>query len=102
MDLGHTEKSTALHFAARNASLRACSSESNLCESNVAPQGKVRIVRWLLDHGAIESLHLKNSMGSTPMDLGVFHLHRCLSRVRVFCVRQRFSRSTHLRTSPRR
>ena len=47
--MAHSEGATALH----NASL----------------VGNLRVVRWLLEHGAHESLSLKNAMGQTPLDL---------------------------------
>ncbi len=82
MDLGHTEKSTPLHFAARNVS-HALSVKPKATLTRLE-QGKVRIVRWLLDHGAVDSLYLKNNMGQTPMDLGVFLCSCVYPRVRVF------------------
>ena len=49
MGLAYSRGSTALHTAAQH--------------------GHTSLVRWLLDHGARPSLHVKNAMGCTPLDL---------------------------------
>ena len=54
--LAYLRGSTALHAAAQN--------------------GRTTLVRWLLDHGAHPSLHVKNAMGCTPLDVArVFGPH---------------------------
>ena len=47
--LAADEGSTALHFA---------------CET-----GNLRLVRWLLEHGARDSLHIRNATGHTPLSI---------------------------------
>ena len=49
MGFAHMRGATALHAAAQ--------------------RGHTSIVRWLLDHGARRSLHVKNAMGCTPRDV---------------------------------
>lgn len=49
LGLAHHAGSTALHFAAR--------------------EGNVRLVRWLLQNGAHDSLTVKNGMGCTPLEI---------------------------------
>ena len=49
MDMAHTRGNTALHAAAQ--------------------RGHTLLVRWLLDNGARKSLHVKNAMGCTPLDV---------------------------------
>ena len=49
MDLAHIERATPLHLAAR--------------------QGNYKLVASLLQNGASGSLHLKNKMGCTPIDI---------------------------------
>jgi ankyrin repeat protein len=49
MDMAHMRGSTALHVASKH--------------------GHTSLVRWLLDHGAQQSLHVKNAMGCTPFDI---------------------------------
>ena len=34
-----------------------------------AAKGNIKVVRWLLYNGASESIHTKNMMGHTPLDL---------------------------------
>ena len=36
---------------------------------HAAQHGHTSLVRWLLDHGARQSLHVKNAMGCTPFDV---------------------------------
>ena len=49
VDLAHNRGATALHAAARH--------------------GHTPLVKWLLDNGARPSLHVKNAMGCTPLDV---------------------------------
>jgi hypothetical protein len=49
MDIAHMRGATALHAAAQH--------------------GHTSLVRWLLDNGARNSLHVKNAMGCTPLDV---------------------------------
>ena len=49
LGMAHHRGATALHCAARN--------------------GHMPLVRYLLDHGARPSLHVKNTMGCTPLDV---------------------------------
>ena len=49
LGLAHTRGSTALHAAAKH--------------------GHAPLVEWLLDNGARQSLHVKNAMGCTPLDV---------------------------------
>ena len=49
MEMAHSRGGTALHAAAQH--------------------GHTPLVRWLLDHGARQSLHFKNAMGCTPLDV---------------------------------
>lgn len=49
MDVAHTRGSTALHFAARH--------------------GHLPLVVWLLQHGAHESLRVRNKLGFRPIDM---------------------------------
>jgi ankyrin repeat protein len=47
--MAHSRGATALHFA--------------------ATQGHIHLIEWLLQHGAHHSLHLRNKLGCTPIDL---------------------------------
>ena len=49
VNMAHLRGGTALHTAARN--------------------GHTPLVKWLLDNGARSSLHVKNAMGCTPLDI---------------------------------
>ena len=49
LDLAHTRGGTALHAAARH--------------------GHTVQAKWLLEHGARPSLHVKNAMGCTPLEV---------------------------------
>ena len=49
MEMAHSRGATALHAA--------------------AVHGHTSLVRWLLDNGARKSLHVKNAMGCTPLDV---------------------------------
>mmetsp|Transcript_35470 Transcript_35470/g.82136 ORF Transcript_35470/g.82136 Transcript_35470/m.82136 type:complete len:779 (-) Transcript_35470:104-2440(-) len=49
MDMAHTRGSTALHVA--------------------AVHGQSHLVEWLLQHGAKDSLSIKNKMGATPLEM---------------------------------
>ena len=41
-----------------------------------AAKGNINLVRWLLHNGAHESIHVKNKMGLTPLDMArVFGPH---------------------------
>ena len=34
-----------------------------------AMKGNIRLVKWLLRNGALDSIHCKNAMGCTPLDV---------------------------------
>ena len=71
MDLAHTDGSTPLSCASR--------------------QGNVKVVRWLLNNGALKSLHLKTQNGRSPLDLSrIFGPHREVSRHSNFASVERF------------
>ena len=57
MDLAHDHGSTPLAVAAQ--------------------KGNVKVVRWLLNNGALKSVHLKTKNGRSPLDLSrIFGPHR--------------------------
>ena len=61
MDLAHDHGSTPLSCASRG--------------------GNVKLVRWLLNNGALKSLHVKTQNGRSPLDLSrIFGPHREVSR----------------------
>ena len=61
IDFAHTDGTTPLSCASR--------------------QGNVKVVRWLLNNGALKSLHLKTQNGRSPLDLSrIFGPHREVSR----------------------
>ena len=44
-------------------------------------EGNVKVVRWLLNNGALKSLHVKTKNGRSPLDLSrIFGPHREVSR----------------------
>ena len=54
-------------------------------------QGNVKVVHWLLNNGALKSLHLKTQNGRSPLDLSrIFGPHREVSRPSYFASVERF------------
>ena len=57
--------------------------------SRAAQKGNVRLVRWLLNNGALKSIHRRSSLGCTPLDASrAFGPHReaSLSSLNLFFV----------------
>ena len=70
-DMAHTENGTALHWA--------------------AAKGNIKVVRFLLRNGAYQSIHSRNKMGCTPLELArIFGPHPEVSAL-TFCLDNRLS-----------
>ena len=78
MDLAHDDGSTPLACAAR--------------------AGNVKVVRWLLNNGALRSMHLKTKNGRSAMDLSrIFGPHKEVPIIVVICSRRAFTTPMCLR-----
>ena len=74
IDMAHDEGSTALH----KVSVSLCNIAQLRFQINLrtwvrcaqaAKNGLIDVTEWLLQHGAHKSLHIRNKMGATPLDV---------------------------------